>query len=119
MYFTQISCQFNPNEIIFFNLGAELTVDDRTWMMSLVPSMTPLAIQQFLYPRIFTITSLGSSITSDGAGSLKNDSRGVASSTSKIYSILLSVVFRILGAFISRMTLISFNSDKFWIIVQI
>jgi protein transport protein SEC24 len=59
------------------NGGAELTVDDRAWMMSLVPSMTPTAIQQFLYPRIYPITSLGSSVVSDSAESL----RGVSSST--------------------------------------
>nr|CAD2196872.1 unnamed protein product [Meloidogyne enterolobii] len=58
------------------NGGAELTVDDRAWMMSLVPSMTPLAIQQFLYPRIYIITSLCSSIgnSSGSTESLKNDS---------------------------------------------
>ncbi|CAK5112195.1 unnamed protein product [Meloidogyne enterolobii] len=58
------------------NGGAELTVDDRAWMMSLVPSMTPLAIQQFLYPRIYIITSLCSSVgnSSGSTESLKNDS---------------------------------------------
>jgi len=62
--------------LIFLYIGAELTVDDRAWMMSLVPSMTPLAIQQFLYPRIYIITSLCSSIgnSSGSTESLKNDS---------------------------------------------
>ena len=44
------------------NGGPELTVDDRAWMMSLVPSMTPLAVSQFLYPRIYPLTTLGSTI---------------------------------------------------------
>ncbi|KAL3118772.1 hypothetical protein niasHT_009620 [Heterodera trifolii] len=41
------------------NGGAELTVDDRAWMMSLVPSLTVLAAAHLLYPRIYPLTALG------------------------------------------------------------
>jgi hypothetical protein len=48
-------------KINLFSSGAELTVDDRAWMMSLVPSMSPLAVGQFLYPRIYPL-GLGAKI---------------------------------------------------------
>ncbi|KAI1724885.1 sec23/Sec24 trunk domain-containing protein [Ditylenchus destructor] len=40
------------------NGGSELTVDDRAWMMSLVPSMTVQEVSTFLYPRVYPITGL-------------------------------------------------------------
>uniref|UniRef100_A0A914IBI6 Uncharacterized protein n=1 Tax=Globodera rostochiensis TaxID=31243 RepID=A0A914IBI6_GLORO len=42
------------------NGGAEITVDDRAWMMSLVPSLSVLATAHLLYPRIYPLTALGS-----------------------------------------------------------
>jgi len=38
--------------------GSELTVDDRAWMMSIVPSMSVAEVTVFLYPRVYEITNL-------------------------------------------------------------
>lgn len=47
--------------LFYFFLGSELTVDDRAWMMSMVPSMCVSEVSAFLYPRIYSITNLGNS----------------------------------------------------------
>lgn len=38
--------------------GPELTVDDRSWMMSLIPSMKTEDVVRFLYPSIYPISTL-------------------------------------------------------------
>uniref|UniRef100_A0A914VCD2 Protein transport protein Sec24C n=1 Tax=Plectus sambesii TaxID=2011161 RepID=A0A914VCD2_9BILA len=38
--------------------GSEMTVDDRAWMMQLVPSMRPEHSVFFLYPRVLPVTDL-------------------------------------------------------------
>jgi len=40
------------------NGGSELTVDDRAWMMNLVPSMTIQEVSAFLYPHVYPISGL-------------------------------------------------------------
>uniref|UniRef100_A0A915ETP9 Protein transport protein Sec24C n=1 Tax=Ditylenchus dipsaci TaxID=166011 RepID=A0A915ETP9_9BILA len=47
------------------NGGSELTVDDRSWMMNLVPAMTIQEVSAFLYPRVYAISGL--SLDSNGS----------------------------------------------------
>ena len=44
--------------ICVYYIGGELTVDDRSWMMHMIPSMTVEEVTNFLYPHVYPLTDL-------------------------------------------------------------
>uniref|UniRef100_A0A5S6R393 Protein transport protein Sec24C n=1 Tax=Trichuris muris TaxID=70415 RepID=A0A5S6R393_TRIMR len=53
-----INCMFKSDS---FSGGSELTVDDRAWLMHIIPSMTVAELVNYFYPHVISVLNLESS----------------------------------------------------------